>query len=169
MVAKTISPEKIYEKKIIQLEQKIRRFQVRKIISANRAFDLSEVNISKLLAISDLLHKKMLELIEKIRATEKKMSAEPDYFIVGKLYCILPLPDDEDFSCDILNFPCSKEHPFNIDENLLEKSFRVFGFPKLGCALSYPFCGLVEEIQMSLPQIIQLSEENLYFGIRIDL
>ena len=65
MVAKTLSPEKIYEKKIIQLEQKIRRCQVRKIIGANRAFDLSEVNISKLLAISDLLYEKMLELIEK--------------------------------------------------------------------------------------------------------
>jgi len=169
MVAKTLSPEKKYEKKIIHLEHKIRRCQVQKIINANCSFDLNDENISKLLAISDLLYKKMPELIARIRATERKMRSEPDYFIVGKLYCILPLPGDEDFSCDILSFSCSKEHSLNIEEELLKKSFRVFGFPKLGGGLSYPFYGLVEELQMSLPQIIQLSEENLYFGIRIDL
>ena len=104
---------------------------------------MNDENISKLLAISDLLYKKMLELIARIRATERKMRSEPD--------------------------SCSKEHSLNIEEELLKKSFRVFGFPKVGGGLSYPFYGLVEELQMSLPQIIQLSEENLYFGIRIDL
>ncbi|WP_294427924.1 hypothetical protein [uncultured Treponema sp.] len=79
---------------------------------------MNDENISKLFAISDLLHGKMLELIEKMRATEKKRRSEPDYFIVGKLYCILPLPEDEDFSCDILSFPCSKDHPFYSEENL---------------------------------------------------
>lgn len=159
------------EQEIYELELKLRVRRSREVITANKNFCLDDESIAGLVQINDILYKKMLELVAKVQAVEKKMADEPDFDIIGKLYCEIPIPEDDDFVPEIVSFRCGKGRLFSECDNdsLMEKNFCTPAFSCLGKNLSWPFYCLLEEGILSVPEILRLSERNVYTQIEITL
>ena len=159
------------EQEIYELELKLRVRRSREVITANKNFCLDDESIAGLVQINDILYKKMLELVAKIQAVEKKMADEPDFDIIGKLYCEIPIPEDDDFVPEIVSFRCSKGRLFSECDNdsHMEKNFCTPAFSCLGKNLSWPLYCLLEEGILSVPEILRLSERNVYTQIEITL
>lgn len=165
-----------YAQKLIKTEKKflkkIREKRRKQLRTENCNFKMTDENIAKLLKVSDISHEKYLELVKKIRSLEKKISFSddyPDYCIKASLVCLVPLANDDEFYCEIVTEYSSKDRPFEPQDFTMNKKSRI---PIRGLSeknLSYPFYCLIDEGRMSLKETAELTEQNFYFDIQIEL
>lgn len=173
-------PGSKYADKIIEKENKfrgkIRELRDDDISKQNRKFDLNnEENIKRLLNVSDISHKKYLEYVAELRKVESEVEvwhlAEKysDYRINATFDVSMLLPDDNDFYCQLISDCSSKKCKFKFDDNMLNKKF---GTPTKGLIyhdISYPFYCMIEESKLSFKEAMNLTEENFYWEINIEL
>ena len=159
------------EHEICELELELRMCRSREVTTANKNFCLNDKAIAKLMQIGDMLYKKMLELVAKIQEVEKKFADEPDFDIEGKLYCTIPIPEDDDFTPGIVSFCCGKDRLFSeCDYGMrLEKCWQTPVSERLGKNLSWPLYCLIEDWTLSVPEILRLNENNVFLQIEITL
>ena len=169
-----------YAEKLIEKEEKfcwkIRELRDDDIFKQDITFDLNnEENIKQLLYVSDISHKKYLEYVAELRKVESEVEAlrlaekYPDYRITATFYVSMLLPDDNDFYCHLISDSSSKNHKFKFDDDMLNKKF---GTPTKGLIyhdISYPFYCMIEESKLSFKEAINLTEENFYWEIQIEL
>ncbi len=166
-----------YAQKLIKTEEKfcdkIRENRRKQIRDENHKFKMTDENIAKLLKVSDVSHEKYLELVKKIRSLEKKISIfaddYPDYCINASLVCLVPLANDDEFYCEIVTEYSWKGHPFEQQDFIMNKDCHI---PIRGLndkKVSYPFYCLIDEGRMSLKETSELTEDNFYFDIQIEL
>ena len=166
-----------YAKKMIKAEEafckKIRQNRQRQVLKQNRAFKWTEQNKAKLLGASDAVHKKYLEMILSLRAIENKMAAIAgdcaDYEIAATLGCCIALPDDDEFTCDIVTEYSRKDLRFLPQEHALNKECDLDASGLAGQKVSYPFYRLMQERKLSFAQAADLTEDNFYFDISVEL
>ena len=169
-----------YAEKLIKKEHnfrnKIQELRCNDIINQDCKFDLdNEENIKRLLHVSDISHKKYLEYVAELRKVESEVKAwnfaekYPDYRIHATFYVSMLLPDNNDFYCQLISDWSSKNRKFNFDGDMLNKKF---GIPTKGLIyhdISYPFYCMIEESKLSFKEAMNLSEENFYWEINIEL
>ena len=169
-----------YAEKLIEKEKKfcwkIRDLRDDDISKQNRKFDLNnEENIKRLLNVSDISHKKYLEYVTELRKIETEIETwgltekYPDYCIKAAFYVAMLLPNDNDFYCQLISDWSRKNRKFKFDDEMLNKKF---GTPTKGLIyhdISYPFYCMIEESKLSFKEAMNLSEENFYWEINIEL
>ena len=169
-----------YAEKLIEKEEKfcwkIRELRDDDIFKQDKKFDLNnEENIRQLLNVSDISHKKYLEYVAELRKVESEVEAwsfaekYPDYRIHAAFYVSMLLPDDNDFYCQLISDCSSRNRKFKFDDDMLNKKF---GTPTKGLIyhdISYPFYCMIEESKLSFKEAINLTEDNFYWEINIEL
>lgn len=112
-------------------------------------------------------------MIQKIHSLEEKVSVfkddYPNYCIEAKLYCGFQLPNDDDFYCEVCTEHSWKNHPLKPEDFQLHKSCYIPIKALHDEKLSYPFYCLLDEHRMSLPEMLNLTDENFYIEINIEL
>ena len=149
-----------YAKKMIKAEEafckKIRQNRQRQVLKQNPAFKWTEQNKAKLL-----------------RAIENKMAAIAgdcaDYEIAATLGCCIALPDDDEFTCDIVTEYSRKDLRFLPQEHALNKECELDASGLAGQKVSYPFYRLMQDCKLSFAQAADLTEDNFYFDISVEL
>lgn len=159
---------KAIDKKQDKILSKVQEIRYREIIEANRKFDWSDENVAKLKALSDVLYEKRQELIQKMNKAVKQAEIFGEYWIEGKLICILPLPDGDEFECTIDRVTCSEDHPIDDDDLHLEKYYSV-GYSKLGNNMSFPMYCAIEEQRLSLEEAVKMQPENFFVTVNIEV
>ena len=170
-------PGSKYAKKLIKAEEsfckKISQNRQRQVLKQNHAFKWTEQNKAKLLGASDAAHKKYLELVQKLRGLENRMGVlcddYPDYLIKATLVCCVALPDGDAFTCDVVTEFSRKDSRYLPQDFIINKECYIPIRGLSGQKFSYPFYCLVEELKMSLPEVAELTEENFYIDISIEL
>ena len=153
--------EKLYWKRRDQISNK------------NGKFKWTEENLAKIYKISDLAYEKYMELLQKIQDLDKKFAPladdYPDYHIEGTLYCGLELPNGDDFYTEVCTEHIRKDHKLDVVDWQLGKEislpWKALREPKL----SYPMYCLLEEHRMAVDEVIQLTEDNFYIEINIEV
>ena len=169
-----------YAEKLIEKEEKfrwkIRELRYADISKQNEKFDLNnEENIRQLLNVSDISHKKYLEYVTELQKVEAEVEtwglAEkyPDYCIKAAFYVAMLLPDDNDFYCRLISDYSRKDSKFEFDDDMLNKKFCTPIRGLIYHDISYPFYCMVEEHKLSFKEAMNLTEENFYWEIKIEL
>ena len=166
-----------YAKKLIKTEEafckKIRKNRQRQVLKQNRAFKWTEQNKDKLLGASDAAHTKYLELVQKLRGLENRMGVladdYPDYLIKATLGCCVALPNDDEFTCDVVTEFSRKDSRCLPQDFIINKECCIPISGLAGQKVSYPFYCLIEERKMSLSEVAELTEENFYIDISVEL
>lgn len=140
----------------------------KQISSKNSKFQWTEENRKKILNVSDLSHIKYMELIQKVKDLEKSIipivENYPDYCIKATLYCGMELSNGDDFFTEVCSEYSKKKHPLEIDDwKMNKKNYLPWK------NLSYPMYCLLEEHKMALDEIIELTKDNFYVEINIEL
>ena len=153
--------EKLYWKRHHQISHK------------NGRFKWNEENRAKILKVSDILYEKYLEMIQKIKDLDKRITPiaddYPDYCIVGTLYCGMELPNGDDFYTEVCTEHICKDRKLDVFEWQLTKDISLPWKALREAKLSYPMYCLLEEHRMSVEEVIQLTEDNFYIEINIEL
>ena len=166
-----------YAKELYKKEQKFldKLFWKRKdqILNKNHKFTWTEENLAKILKVSDISHEKYLQMIQKIKELDKKISSiaddYPDYCIVATLYCGMELPNGDDFYSEVCTEHKRKDYPLDVNDWQLKKESHLPWGPLWEEKVSYPMYCLIEEHRMALDEVIGLTEENFCIEINIEL
>lgn len=169
-----------YAENLIEKENKfcdkIRDLRWDDIDRQNFKFDLNNKdNIARLLQVSDISHKKYLEYVDELRKIESEIEqwrlAEkyPDYHIEAALYISMQLSDGNDYYCQLICDHSSLKRKFDFDEIMLNKKFATPIRGLIHHDISYPFYCMIEEHKLSFKEAMNLTENNFYWEIKIDM